>query len=284
MARGHRDDYGAVQTDLSERALVTLIGDLGPWSERIVLVGGLAPRYIVGSLPKGASPHAGTTDVDVAIGLAVEDSFETYATLQANLKRSGFELGQPSYQWSRQVDGASVSVDFLCETDHVPSGKIYSPKQGTGSKFSAFNAPGANLAIQDFVEVDVEAKRLDGGGLSTVSVRVAGVLAYLVLKVLAFQHRHKNKDAYDLVYTLVNFPDGGPHAAGLVAAKSPVREELQVVGALQLLAGRFRSVEQDGPSAYSNFLAYPDDADRKAQLRNEAVVAVGQFLSAAGIK
>ncbi len=114
MERGHQDDYDAAQTHLSERALVTLIGDLGPWSKRIVLVGGLAPRYIVGSLPMGASPHAGTTDVDVVIGLAVEDSFETYATLQANLKKSGFELDQPSYQWSRRVDGAKVSVDFLC--------------------------------------------------------------------------------------------------------------------------------------------------------------------------
>ena len=83
MERGHQDDYDAAQTQLSERALITLIGDLGPWRERIVLVGGLAPRYIVGSLPIGASPHAGTTDVDVVIGLVVEESFETYATLQA---------------------------------------------------------------------------------------------------------------------------------------------------------------------------------------------------------
>lgn len=284
MERGHRDDYDAAQTHLSERALVTLIGDLGPWSERIVLAGGLAPRYIVGSLPMGASPHAGTTDVDVVIGLAVEDSFETYATLQANLKRSGFELGRPSYQWSRQVDGATVSVDFLCETGHVPSGRIYSPKQGTGSQFSAFNAPGANLAIQDFFEVDVEANRLDDGGLSTVSVRVASVLAYIVLKVLAFQDRHENKDAYDLVYTLVNFPDDGPHTAGLVAAKSPVRQEPQVADALQLLGDRFSDVDHDGPSAYSNFLADPDDAFRKSQYRNEAVAAVSQFLSAAGAK
>ena len=282
MERGHQDDYDAAQTQLSERALVTLIGDLGPWRERIVLVGGLAPRYIVGSLPIGASPHAGTTDVDVVIGLVVEESFETYATLQANLKKSGFELGQPSYQWSREVEGARVSVDFLCETGHVPSGRIYSPKQGTGSQFSAFNAPGANLAIQDFVEVDVEANRLDDGGLSTVSVRVASVLAYVVLKILAFQDRHENKDAYDLVYTLVNFPDDGPHAAGQAAAISAVRGESQVDGALQLLAQRFGSPQHDGPSAYANFLAQPEDAIRREQLRNEAVLAVGQFLDSAG--
>ncbi len=263
---------------------MTLIGDLGPWRERVVLVGGLAPRYIVGSLPMGASPHAGTTDVDVVIGLAVDDSFESYATLQANLRKSGFELGQPSYQWFRLFDGARATVDFLCETDAVAPGDIYSPKQGTGAKFSAFNAPGAQLAIEDCIEVAVTAERLDGGGLSTATVRVAGILAYVVLKILAFQERHNNKDAYDLVYSLVNFRGSGPRAAGLVAVESPIREEPQVDNALQLVLERFESPDHDGPSAYSNFLAHPEDMVRQEQLRNEAVEAVRQFLSSARAK
>jgi hypothetical protein len=35
-----------------ERALLTLLGDVGPWGERIYLAGGLAPRYLVGQIPK----------------------------------------------------------------------------------------------------------------------------------------------------------------------------------------------------------------------------------------
>ncbi len=280
MERGHQDDYDAAQTHLSERALVTLIGDLGPWSERIVLVGGLAPRYIVGSLTMGASPHAGTTDVDLVIRLAIEDSSETYETLHANLKSSGFKLDKPSFQWSRRVDGKKVKVEFLCETDQVQAGKIYQPKQGTGSKFGAVNIPGVQLAAKDFDEVDVKAERLDGGGTSTVKVRVAGVLAFVALKIRAFQARHNNKDAYDLVYTLVNFRDG-PHAAGIVAARSPVREEPEIVDALRLLADRFSSADHDGPSAYANFQAQPDDTIRRERLRNEAVLAVSQFLDSA---
>lgn len=150
MLGNHQDEYGHQGTLNCERALVTLIGGLGPWGKRIVLVGGLAPRYIVGSLPPTASPHAGTTDVDLAIELAVEGSVETYATLQENLKKSGFQMGQPSYQWSRLVDGSKVTVDFLCETDRVAASAIYKPKHGTGSRFDAFNAPGVKLAIEDF--------------------------------------------------------------------------------------------------------------------------------------
>ena len=73
MSKRHHTDYDEVTTTRCERALVTLLGDIGPWNQRVYLVGGLAPRYIVGSLPAGARPHVGTTDVDLVIRLAVED-------------------------------------------------------------------------------------------------------------------------------------------------------------------------------------------------------------------
>ena len=246
-----------------------------------MLVGGLVPRYIIGSLPLGAAPHVGSTDVDLVIKLAVEEAAEAYETLQTNLKKSGFSSSEPSYRWSRKVDGTTVMVEFLCETEQVEAGRIYRPKQGTGSNFAAFNVPGAELATRDFVEATVAAERLDHGGLSQVRFRVAGLLPYVALKILAFQDRHHNKDAYDLVYTLLNYPQGGPIAAGRVAAISRVRGEQQVIDALQMLAERFLSADHDGPSAYADFLAEPDDIDGNARLRNEAVAAVSQFLTAA---
>lgn len=45
-----------------------MLGSVGLWRERIYLVGGLAPRYIVGEVPEDAEPHVGTTDVDLVIG------------------------------------------------------------------------------------------------------------------------------------------------------------------------------------------------------------------------
>ena len=61
MSKRHYSDYDEATTTRCERALVTLLGDIGPWDERVYLAGGLAPRYIVGSLPEGARPHVGTT-------------------------------------------------------------------------------------------------------------------------------------------------------------------------------------------------------------------------------
>ena len=279
MSREHASDYDSVTTARCERALVTLLGDLGPWRERVFLVGGLAPRYIVGALPEGVPAHIGTTDVDLVIGLALgDDTPETYRTLETNLKRAGFRA-ENSFRWTRLVDGISVQVEFLCETDEVEAGRIFKPRgESLGSGLGAFNVRGAQLAASDFTEHEVEAQRLDDGGLSTVAVRVCGLLPYVVLKILAFQDRHDNKDAYDLVFCLLNFGDG-PEAAGTAAAGSPVLSNPQVDDALSLLGERFADADRDGPASYAAFLALPDDAESATRLRREAVAVVRTFLS-----
>lgn len=278
MSKRHHRDYDEVTTARCERALVSLLGDIGPWSQRVYLVGGLAPRYIVGTLPEGMRPHVGTTDVDLVIGLALEDDTpEAYRTLENNLKKAGFKA-ETSFRWNRDVDGVTVTVEFLCETERVEPGKIFKPKEGTGSGLGAFNVRGAQLVTRDFTEVPIEAERRADGGRSRVDVRVAGILSYTVLKVLAFQDRHENKDSYDLVYCLLNFDDG-PEDAGRAAGRSAIRGEGQVADALQLLAERFGSVDHDGPVAYSAFLD-EGDADQSARHRQEAVAVVRDFLGA----
>jgi len=151
----------------------------------------------------------------LVIGLTLGDeASETYRTLQNNLQKSGFRSGDPSFGWTRQVEGVTVRVGFLCETDKVAPGRIFQPEgEFTGSKVGALNVRGAQLASLDFVECEIERERLDEGGRSRITVRIANVLPYVVLKILAFQDRHQNKDAYDLVFTVLNF-GGGPREAG----------------------------------------------------------------------
>jgi hypothetical protein len=281
LSRGHFTDYDEATTARCERALVTLLGDLGPWRERIYLVGGLAPRYLVGELPAGARAHVGTTDVDLVIGLALGDETpETYRTLEDNLEKSHFDPREPGFRWAREVEGVKVIVEFLCETEAVAAGFVFRPKAGsTGSRVGAFNVRGANLVGYDYVERVLEGERLDGGGRSKVTLRVANVLSYTVLKILAFQDRHENKDSYDLVFCLLHFGEG-PDAAGREAAHSAVARDPQVADALALLAERFDDVDQDGPAAYATFLTVPGREEEAARLRREAVATVRRFLDA----
>jgi hypothetical protein len=236
LSRSHFSDYDQVTTGRCERALLTLLGDIGPWSERIYLAGGLAPRYLTDTLAEGVPGHVGTTDVDIIIGLAVADEApETYRTLQNNLEKASFRQQEPSFRWAREVDGVTVLIEFLCETDQVQSGRIFRPKgEYTGSRLGAFNVRGAQLARHDYLERQLRGERLDNGGQSTVTLRVANILPYAVLKIFSFQDRHANKDAYDLIFTLLN-QDAGPRAAGAAAAASPVAGHPQVSEALSLL-------------------------------------------------
>jgi hypothetical protein len=260
----------------AERALVTLLGDVGPWSRHLYLIGGMVPRYLIPRLPDGVAPHIGTLDVDLVLQVALDDpSFEAYRTLAQNLRRSGFSQVQPSFQWRRDVDGVSVAVEFICDTDAVEPGRILRrPDDGAGGGFAALNVRGANLVAVDYIEVTLEAARVDGG-ISRVALRVAGLLPYVTLKIFAFQDRHASKDVYDLIFCIRNFPDG-PAGAATHARLSAARGEPAVTEALGLLAARFESNSHDGPAAYAQFSAA--DPAEEAELRNEAVAVIRTFL------
>jgi hypothetical protein len=283
LKRAHYSEYDEETTARCERALVTLLGNVGLWRERIYLAGGLAPRYLVGKLPEGARAHVGTTDVDLVVGLAVEaDPPETYYTLATNLERAGFRKTEPSFRWVRDVDGVAVVVELLGESEDVAPGRIFRPRgQRGGSSLSLLNIQGAALAARDYVEVIVERERLDDGGVSRVGVRVANILPYTVLKIRAFQDRHENKDAYDLVFTLLNY-EGGATGAGRAAAASPIASETQVQAGLTLLKERFATADLDAAIGYARFVADPGDDEEALRRRQEAVATIRAFLRAFG--
>ena len=277
--RGHRSDYDGPATERCERALVTLIGDIGPWSDRIALVGGLAPRYIVDSTAADVPAHVGTADVDLVLGLSLGDAdAEAYRTLHNNLVRSGFSQAEPSFRWTRMVDGVTVAVEFLGETSDVQPGRVFRPRGGSGSRLAALNVTGSSLAIQDSAPVQITAARLDDGGESTVTIQVAGILSFVVLKILAFQDRHQNKNGYDLIYSVLYF-EGGPEGAAGAASVSPIRSESLVEDALDLLGQRFDTIDKDGPRAYAAFVAESESNDATVAARRTAQATVAAFLA-----
>ena len=70
-----------------EKALRTILTNIGPWGTRLFLIGGMTPRYLVGTVPQEMREHIGSTDLDIVVGvsLATEEA-EAYRTLQQNLR------------------------------------------------------------------------------------------------------------------------------------------------------------------------------------------------------
>ncbi len=83
------EGYSEQVTRDCERVLVTLLRNLGPHRESLVLIGGLTPRYLVAERPPIVPQHAGTLDIDVVIDLVVLEDTEAYRTLEESLKKIG---------------------------------------------------------------------------------------------------------------------------------------------------------------------------------------------------
>lgn len=277
-------DYDPTVTELCERALVTILGNAGWWGQHLYLVGGLTPRYLTVPPTPGRRPHAGTRDVDLGLALAfAANTRADYQKLAQCLQRAGFgqTRDEPAFTWTRAEDGEKLKVDLLSETDAVAPGDSFKPRANTGSRLQALNARGIHLLPLDHRVVEVTAERLDGQGVSTVGVRVAGPLPFVALKVNALQLRHLTKDAYDIVYTLDNLGSADsphPSEAGRLLAQSPIARDPFIVESIELLRERFAEPHLDGPGAYAQFLGVGPSDD--ARLRNEAVAIIGEVLAA----
>lgn len=270
-----------------EKALRTILTKIGPWGTRLVLIGGMAPRYLVGDLPADISEHVGTTDLDIVVGIALEsEEDEAYRSLQQNLREAQFgprvnpETGQEeTFRWTREVDGVTVLLEFFCPVgDGQPGRLLRNPGGGTGSKISAVRTRGAELAGRDYISVDLGGELLDHGGIQErIEVRVCNLLPLLVLKSFAIDERDKPKDSYDLVWILNAFQEGPASVVNAIAA-SPVIGHADIPSAIQAIRTHFQSPGHRGPSQYANFELIADDAEQRERLRLHAHGTVAEFL------
>jgi len=269
-----------------EKALRTILTKVGPWGQRLVLIGGLTPRYLVGRLPVDVKEHIGTTDLDIVVGVMIStEEEEAYRTLQQNLRDARFaparnpDTGQEeTFRWTREVDGVGVRLEFFCPVGNGQPGQLLrNPGPNVGSRISAVRTRGAELAAMDNVVVSLGGELLDHGGIQeAVSAQVANLLPFLVLKAFAIDERDKEKDSYDVVWTLSAYKDG-PRSVVQEIAKSPVLGHPDVGAAMERLRTHFQTPDHRGPSQYANFELTGDDEDERARLRRYAHGALADF-------
>lgn len=179
--------------------------------------------------------------------MGVRDRVE-YA-LRANEYRQ--DEDQP-FIWYREVDAGgekpvTVEVDFLAgeyggrskkhRTQHVQDLR---PRKGRG----------ADLLFDEVEERDVEAM-LPSGAIDSVTVKVAGVAPYIVMKSSALDTRIKQKDAYDIWFVLANYPGG---VSAVVEKFAPFADHGLVLEAVSILERKFESPNHFGPTSVAEFL------------------------------
>ena len=89
------------------------------------------------------------------------------------------------------------------------------------------------------------------GDRNRVSIAVASIPAFLAMKGYAIANRLKRKDAYDIYYSVKNFPDG---IDALVQATRPLLDIESALQGYSSISDKFRNVEDFGPTSVKRFV------------------------------
>ena len=270
------EGYSEQVTRDCERVLVTLLRNLGPHRESLVLVGGLTPRYLVPERPPVVPQHAGTLDIDVVIDLVILEDTEAYRTLEENLKKIHFERGENdkgqkvNWRWKvRMEDGATIVLELLADHPSMRGGRAQPiPDEG---QISALNIPHSSIVFDLYDTAEVTAELLGGNGLATETIKHANIVSFTCLKAIAYDDRQERKDAHDLVYCLEHVPQNLTEVATMFRDHMNGNHRDVLRHSLELLRSRFATVGnvegylKDGPVAVAKFELGEDDEAREAR-------------------
>lgn len=279
--------YSREVTDACEQALVTVLQCMGTLKDTVRLVGGLVPRYLTPEQPPEIPAHAGTSDLDLVIDLAVIAAGEDYAPISIRLKERGFEKMKlekgrvSSWQWVATTrDQLPVRVEFLCD---AAEDEVRGLKSLGAESISVMAMPHMSIAQAQYETKEVKAELLDGKGLAVERVHYANHLAFVVLKAIAFDQRGANKDVGDLIHVLQYGPELDDAARAFAKAYVQGTHRASLERALDCLRRGFCSHADTDGHLMKGSVAYgafhqPDDADARVELQRQASALVSQYL------
>jgi hypothetical protein len=281
------DGYDEAITAACETALLTLLGAFGTLGDDLRLIGGLVPRYLTPAKPPLVPAHAGTTDVDVVLDLAVITEGHDYGSLASQLVATGFMRNLTdgklsSWQWRLQIGPISVLVELLSD-----GGTAAGTKQVplAGEDVSTMAMPHAGIARDWYIPYELTGKPLDGGEL-TRRVFVADVPAFVILKAIALSKRYEPKDAADLIHVLTYAPSIEEIAGMFVERRRSGLHDAAIDAGLEALHFSFvnqtrpeRSHLCDGPVKYARFHHDKADEDTRVQAQRYAANLVERLLA-----
>jgi hypothetical protein len=143
----------------------------------------------------------------------------------------------------------------------------------------ARKARGCDLVFEHFRPFKVSANMPDGAR-NEVNIKIAGIIPFLVMKGMALWERYKEKDAYDIYFTLLHYPGGIEELAKIFG---PIKSNKLVCEGLGKIRAKFISTEAPGPVWLINFEDVDDEEERE-RLKRDAYERVNAFLDALGIE
>lgn len=243
-------DYDDRTTTAVKSVIIEIGQTLGSFEGKFAVIGGAVPWLLL----KGADmPHSGTIDVDLSLDPSALGDGEYVRLVEVLQKHGYYQLeNRPRFQLVRNVtarDGGpdiQVVVDFLMPRD----AQIAKNRPPLLRDFAVQRADGAELALK-YNQIVAINGYMPGGGRNRVHIAVASIPALLAMKGYAVTKREKYKDAYDIYYSVRNFPDG---IDALVEATRPLLKVQTAQQGYCLISDKFRDVEDYGPTCVRRFV------------------------------
>ncbi len=270
-----RRDYSDELVEAAHSVLIELMHLLGEYRDNIVLIGGWVPEILLSGQGK---PHIGSIDVDLALNHQ-KISKDGYKMIQELLLNRGYRQGKQPFIFHRSVKlkgkEIQVQVDLLSgEYEGTSKGHRHQKIQD----IQARKVRGCDLAFEMYREVNIKGE-LPGGGKDSVTIRVASLVPFLVMKGMALDERLKEKDAWDIYYCMLNYPGG---IDALAEEFRPHIPHGLVQEGLKKIAKHFAAENNLGPKFVVDFEEL-DDPEEKERIKRDAYERVNAFLKKLGI-
>ena len=241
-------DYPEEIVKAAKSVLIELVRLLDEYQDDIVVIGGWVPGLQY-------TGHIGSLDVDLALN-HMKIINASYKKIEALLLVSGYiKDNEKPFRYWRKVNDVNVAVDFL-------AGEYSFLGKSTHQQFhdlTAISARGSDIVFTNYMEHEIVGVTPDGKR-DTVKVRLAGIGPSIVMKSFALGGRKKEKDAYDIYISLLEFPGG---VDSIITEFRRIKGHGLVKEALEILAEKFQSPEHAGPVDIVNFLEIDDEEERQ---------------------
>jgi len=275
-------EYNNRTTAAVKSVLVEIAQVLGSFEGKFAVIGGAVPWLL---LSETHMPHSGTVDVDLALDPTSLSDGEYVHVIEA-LQVHGYHQDKNlrRFQLVRTVptsDGGpdiNIVVDFLMPRD----AQIAQNRPPLLKGFAVQRADGAELALRFNQKITIDGN-MPGGGRNRVRITVASIPALLAMKGYAIAKRKKPKDAYDIYYSVRNYPNG---IDALVEDTQPLLDVESGRQGYSLIAEKFRSFDDFGPTSVRTFVdGSPLLGDRTAdQWQQDAFGQVDAWLRGLGLR
>ena len=272
-----RSNYPKNEVEACLSVLVEFMTILGEYRESIVLIGGWVPYFLI---ERKKHEHVGSLDIDAAFNFNIISS-ETYNTILELLKNRGYQEGNQPFIFHRIIK-VETGIEVTVEIDLLAGEYGGTSKSHRTQKIQdvrARKARGCDLVFEHNFLSTVTAKMPDQA-TNRLTIKIADVVPFLVMKGMALWDRYKEKDVYDIYFTISNYPGG---IQTLINIFKPVKSNRLVIEGLGKIKSKFIDIESPGPIWVVNFEEITDEEEKEI-MKRDVFERVNTFLDALQIE